>query len=187
MLTAIVGEEFGYNMGNLKTYTLTLVGYLDYLQGKKIYANYKLKFPYVQLKSFKEMVEVMKTLDNVTILLDELHTILDQYTILFHSTKKKTSEWLFKEIARQSRKRNLKIYYVNQTFADTHKSIRRITHRVWLTSKLHYDYQKCYIDDCFMPHLLEINDIKSMTVKYFKVLPQVFQLYDTNEIIEWDY
>lgn len=182
MLIGIFGNEFGYCMGNLKTYTLTQCLYMDYLGGATIYSNYNLFFPHKKITGFKMLLKVLKEVRNASIAIDEMHVYFDAYG----GVSKKSGGWFLKEFGRQTRKREVKMYVTAQSFADIHKSIRRIMIKVWITRKLHYDYQECTKEGCRVSHILEITDIKTGIIKHYKVNPKIFDLYNSDEIVEWE-
>lgn len=182
MLIGIFGEEFGYNMGNLKTYTMTWNLYLDHVAGMKIYSNYGLKFPHTKIHSFSELLQILETVENCSIALDELHVFMDAYS----GVSKKSGTWYLKEFGRQTRKRNVKVYLTAQCYPDIHRSIRRILLKAWETKKYDLDGKPCYDDTCHRNHILQIYDIKTNIKRYYYTNPEIFSMYDTNEIISWD-
>lgn len=191
MITGICGTDFGYNMGNLKTYTMTQIGVLDRLQGRKIFANYSLSIPYTPIKSFEQLIEVMETEGyNITILLDEISVYFDAYD----RPSKKDGSKDFKNFVRQTRKRGVKLYYTAQSFWDINLSIRRVTHRILLTQK--YDITRdglllCQSDRCYKPHVVEITDCKPYRDDvipkrepiYLPVNIKIFDMYNSEELI----
>jgi len=182
MLIGIFGNEFGYCMGNLKTYTLTHSLFLDYQAGNMIYSNYELKFPHEKITGFKHLLKILKSVRNCSIALDEVHVYFDAYS----GVSKKSGGWFLKEFGRQTRKRSVKMYVTAQSYADIHKSIRRILIKTWITRKLHMDYSECTHEGCIKPHILEINDVKTGLIKHYKVNPKIFELYNSDEIVEWE-
>jgi len=182
MLCGIFGDEFAYNMGNLKTYTMTYCLYMDYQAGATIYANYYLNFPFKQLKNFEMLVEALDDLYDVSVGLDELHVLFDAYS----GVSKETGTWYLKEFVRQTRKRRVKVYITAQNFMDIHKSIRKMLHHVWVSKKLHADFSTCENDMCHETHIQEISNYKNHEVRYFEVNPQIFKLYDSDELIPFE-
>jgi len=188
MLTAICGRDYTVNMGNLKTYTMTLLAKMNYENGEEIYSNYSLGFPYTPISSFLDLIDELDQRRGVTVLLDELSMYFDAYM----PPSKKDGTSAFKGFARQTRKRSVKIYYTAQTFMDIHKSIRRVTQNVYTVRKLHTDFKLCISDTCREPHILEItrnviieeNLFPITKPKYFNVIPEIFDIYDSEEIIE---
>jgi hypothetical protein len=128
------------------------------------------------------LIKILREMNNVVVLMDELHVYFDAYS----GVSKKTGTWYLKEFLRQTRKRNVKFYFTSQTFMDVHKSIRRLCHKLWLTEKLHPNFSPCYDDFCYNEHIQKITDVMTGTYKYFKVNPNIFKLYDSNEIVEWE-
>ena len=181
------GLDYGPNMGNLKTYTMTLLGKANYDQGEDVYSNYTLGYPYTPITNFKKLIEELDQKKNVTVLLDELSMLFDQYVP--PSKGNGTSD--FKGFARQSRKRGVKIYYTQQSPTDVHKSLRRVTSVWYTTSKLHLDFTRCIDDECREPHILKIDSnvmredgLFPVNTKYYNVVPEIFDIYDSEEIID---
>ena len=79
MLTAICGRDYRYNMGNLKTYTMTLLAKANYEMGEEIYSNYTLGFPYTPISNFNQLIADLDQKRHVTVLLDELSMYFDAY------------------------------------------------------------------------------------------------------------
>lgn len=192
MLAAIVGADYGYNMGNLKSYTLTLMAYLDHRAGRKIYANYRLKgIPYEPLISLKHLNELMETEGyNISIFMDEAPVYFDAYD----RPSKKDGTKDYKNFVRQTRKRGVKLWMTAQSFLDLNKSIRRVTHKVYQTAKYDITDQGlilCESDKCRAPHMLEIQECKVIQEQlfpmrepvYIPVIPKIFELYDTEELV----
>jgi hypothetical protein len=192
MLAAIVGPDYGYNMGNLKSYTMTLMLLLDLRCGREIYANYSLNFPYQPVTGFNHLIELMEEKGyNISIGIDEIQVYFDAYD---RPNKKDGSKQL-KNFARQTRKRGVKLWFTAQSFMDIHKSLRRITHKVYVTQK--YDILPdgniilCESDKCRGPHMLEITECKVFQEQlfpmreplYLPVIPEIFHLYDTEELV----
>ena len=182
MLIGIFGEEFGYNMGNLKTYTMTWNLYLDYMNGMDIYANYDLKFKHKKIHGFSELLAILSEVENCSIALDELHVFMDAYS----GVSKKSGTWYLKEFGRQTRKRGVKVYLTAQCYMDIHRSIRRILLKAWETKKFDLNGAPCYDDQCHQPHILRILDIKSTVEKFYYTQPEIYEMYDTNQIIQWE-
>jgi len=187
-LTAICGHDFNYNMGNLKSYFMTLNAYMNYKNGSKIFSNYTLNFPYEQIYSLSELSKDLDSLNNATVLIDEIPVYFDQYM----KPSKKNGTSAFKNFARQTRKRSVKMYCTAQSFNDINLSLRKVIGTIWLTRKLHPDYSLCENDKCHKPHIIEIETVRAMynglrplrEPTYFPVSPEVFKLYNTDEIIE---
>jgi len=191
MLIGICGEDFSYNMGNLKTYTMTMYALLDYKMGRKIYSNYYLEVPYTTITSFEQLNEVMETEGyNVSIFLDEIQIYMDAYD----RPAKNDGTKAFKNFVRQTRKRGVKLYFTAQSFNDVHRSLRRVTHRILITKK--YDITNsglviCESDSCYNPHAVEITECMIVQEQlfpkqepiYLKVNPKIFQYYDSEELV----
>jgi hypothetical protein len=194
LLYAVCGYENGYNMGNLKTYTQTLMLFLDWKNGRKIFSNYELKFPHEKIYSFNQLIRLMdeEGKNNISLSIDEMPIYFDSYM----RPSKKDGTANFKNFVRQTRKRGVKLYYTSQTFADVNKSLRRVTHKIFMTRK--FDILEdgslllCERDDCYDDHVLELTEhqvrgeylIPVSEPIYIPVFPEIFDLYDSEEIID---
>lgn len=191
-LFAICGHDNAYNMGNLKSYTLTLMALMDYNSGRKIYSNYKLYgIPYEPLVSLKHLNSLMEDEGyNISIFMDEAQVYFDAYD----RPSKKDGTKDYKNFVRQTRKRGVKLWMTAQSFLDLNKSIRRVTHKVYVTAK--YDIvsgnlKPCESDTCTDPHMLELTECKVRQDElfpmsepvYFPVIPAIFDMYDTEELV----
>ena len=186
-LIALVGAEYEYNMGNLKTYTMTLFTKLDHDNKRKIYANYSLfGMDYTKVLTLNELLDIVENQRDITICLDEFHTIWDCYS---RPTKKDGTKSLH-TLIRQVRKRRTKLYYTAQSIMDIPLSVRKMTQYIYQLRKLHTDFSVCCKDECRKPHIQEITPIflggdnyMHGTSKYFPVNTDVFDMYDSEELI----
>jgi len=187
MLICICGNDFGYNMGNLKSYTMTLMLYLDHLNGREIKANYWLGFPHEPVDSLNELLYKLDDMNNASIGADELSAWFSNYDR--PSNKDGTREIV--KFGRQTRKRGVKMYFTAQSWYDVNKALRRITHNIYVTAKYHPDFTLCYDDDCRKPHLLGITPCRAVDddliplgpEQFYPVIPEIFEVYDTEQII----
>ena len=182
MIIGVVGDNFSYNMGNLKTYTMTHCLYSDFLNGYKIFSTYGLNFPHTKLTCMGSLIKILKECKNVSIGMDELSVYFDAYA----GVSKKTGTWYLKQFIRQTRKRGVKFYFTAQTFDDIHKSIRRMCHEVWVSEKLDINMKPCISDGCHAAHIQKITNVKTGLTRYVMVNPEIFTLYDSDEIVEWE-
>lgn len=186
-LTAFVGLEGRLNMGNGKTYAMTSFTILDFLNNRNIYSNYNLNgIIYNKIYSFKHLVSLMEKMKNATCCIDEFSALWDCYS----NPSKKDGTSDFKNFARQARKRELKIYYTAQTYSDIPKAIRKVTQYVYLVRKFHENGAECTLEQCYVPHILGIYPLipdktgyTLGTPIYYKMNPELFKYYDTNELI----
>lgn len=189
MLYAFCGIDNGYNMGNLKSCTMTLFTLLDYYNGLEIYANYGLEIPHKKIHSIKELMYKMDSLDsNIVLAFDELGIWFDSYC----RPSKKDGTSMLKNFARQTRKRNVKMYYTAQTFFDINKSLRKITSKIYIIKKLHEDFTECIDDECHEQHIAEITPVRANNNEiepighpvYIRIPKEIFDVYNTNELID---
>lgn len=186
-LTAFVGSEYGFNMGNLKTYSMTLFTKLDSEQNRKIVTNYTLKgIPYKKVMTINDLLDEVIDNPDVTISLDEFHTIWDCYSR--PSTRDGTAQ--FKTFIRQVRKRKTKLNITAQSIFDIPLTMRKMIQYIYQVRKLHTDYTECCLDDCYREHIQELTPIFLSGSnymlgdrKYYPVIPEIFNMYDTDELI----
>lgn len=192
MLCCICGSDFGYNMGNHKTYTMTLMLYLDAKLGRDVYANYKLMgIPYQPIQNLKQLLVLMEDNGlNLSIGIDEFPVYFDAYD----RPNKKDGTKDVKNFVRQTRKRGVKLYYTAQSFYDVNLSIRRVTHKVIQTRKFDIvdgNLVLCERDDCYAQHILELQEcmvrgqdlIPSAPPVYMPVIKQIFSMYNSEELV----
>lgn len=166
--------------GNGKTLSLTFVGYVDYLNGRHIIANYKTSFgEYVSIDKIAEMV-LQENIRDTTILLSELQVYLNSLGV--NTTQLKE---FIGSVVGQSRKRNVDIHYDTQRYTDIHPRMRVQTDRAFLPRKYHLDGAPCQKDHCQEEHLIRVfqhdpyrkEPVVTLRASAFK------DLYDTNEIL----
>ncbi len=182
MITCICGQEFKNTKGNMKTAFMTWNMYLDQLNNRTLFSNYHLEFPFKYVKSFHELLEILKNIDNVSMALDELSVYFDCY----QGVSKHSGTWFFKNFARQTRKRTVKLYYTAQSFGDVHRSIRVVTDKIYVLRKLHECGDECIDEFCLDQHWLEVTEAKSGISNIYEVPLSLFDMYDSDEIVEFD-
>jgi len=201
----LCGEEYSYNMGNGKTATMVYLAMLDYLNGRKIRANFKLKgIEYDHLFSLNQTVVKMREgngetdIDgdligdtDSTYIIDELSTWISCY----ERPNQKNDGLALMNMAKQTRKMDIKLYYTSQTYGKIPKFLRELTHKIYVVSKCHYEngqYVKCEKDDCYQIHYIAIREcinqgdglIQPKPTKFFRLPVQIFDMYNTYEVVE---
>jgi len=111
-------------MGSGKTLTLTLLGYLHYLNGERIYSNYKVNYPHVPIRKPEEIEKIK----NGVFLGDELWAWLDS-----RSSPSKINKTISK-ILLKSRKRGYSIYHTAQFFMQPEKRLREHSDKIIVQS-----------------------------------------------------
>lgn len=189
---AICSKKGSYNMGSGKTACMTYMGLLDYLNGRKIRANYKLNgIDYEYQESLNHLIVNMREDKDSTYLVDELSTWISCY----EKPNMKNSGLLLMDMAKQTRKMDIKLYYTAQTFGQIPRFLRVLTHRVYIISKCHFingQYVKCEKDDCFEEHYIAIAEcvqegddlIQPKPTRFFRLPVEIFDMYNTCEVIE---
>lgn len=188
----ICGEDGSYNMGNGKTATMTYLGFLDFLNGRKIRANYKLKgIDYEYQPTLNQCVANMSEDHDATYLVDELSTWISCY----ERPSQKNDGLMLMNMAKQTRKLDIKLYYTAQTYRQIPKFLRVLTHKIYVIAKCHFidgQYKRCEKDDCFKEHYIAIREciqqgeqlIQPKPTVFFKLPNEIFDMYNTYEVIE---
>lgn len=160
--------------GSGKTLVLTLLLYLDYLRGRKIYTNFPVSFPF-EFIDIQKMVDLNIELENCTIGLTELHAIADSRL----SGKKQNI--LMSYFVLQSRHRHVNFYYDSQFGGQVDKRIRTNVDVDIVCENLYFDYDNDGLNDTFR---IVIHDRRFgfYQQKYFYGKP-IFQMYNGNVII----
>ena len=171
MITGFIG-----NMGSGKTLSIVRETLKYFEQGYKIYSNFELTIPYTQL-NFDElfkMAENQDKLNNVVILLDEVHILLDSRGSM-KKANKVVSFWL-----NQTRKMGVKLFYTTQHIHQIDKRLRSGTDififcEGWKYLKNKKEYFIC------VNKVTNGDDVRQETF----VGNKFFKFYDTNQIISF--
>ena len=183
MITAVVGifekiSESGIR-GNGKSLTMSYYLYKDFLEGRRIYANYKLNFPSTKL-NINDLTKLIlkEELQNISIGFDEIQVVLNSI-----GTKKEVLGPIDRLIS-QTRKRNVDVYYTTQRFRNVHIRLRQQTDIVLQPYKVHVDNSICYVDRCKKKHKIIVKSVYPFETNYLELNCQkIGELYDSNEII----
>lgn len=163
-LIGIVGE-----LGAGKTLGLTYLAARNYAQGRKIYANYGLKIPFIPVRN-PEQIMSMK---DGFFAADELWTWADSR--LSGSKKNK----FITPILAKSRKRGIHIGYTTQYFKQVDIRIRMVTDFI-AVPKINNEGTKCYL------YVYQHPAMNLMKVYKFPTA-QIYPLYDTKEeVVEFN-
>lgn len=181
MIIAYVGT-----VGGGKTCSAVYECYLYYRAGFKIYANIKLNFPHEPLthKRLFEMIKNKEQLQDVVMLLDEIHIALDS-----RSSMKKRNR-IMTYFLLQTRKRNVRLLYTSQHLHQCDKRLRDTTDIITFcknisnkTSTVLSDpNEPCYISQ---EAIFQWREGAVPLVKVIHANP-IYPLYDTREIVEFD-
>lgn len=157
-----------------KTLLLTLLLYIDYLMGRKIYTNYPVNFPH-EIIDIDKMIDLDVELQNATIGITEMHTICDSRK---HGRKQNLQMSYF---VTQSGHRSVNLYYDTQFNNTVDKRIRQNTDIDIVMEKLYIDSDGDGFTDMFN---ILICDKRFDTVieKIFYGAP-LFGMYDGDVII----
>jgi len=173
MIIGVIG-----NLGVGKTLCITTLGYLLYMNGYSVYANYHIKFPYKYLDSVEILSSIDKKSSKNVLLLDELwvsadsrHSQLDRNIVISRAIA-------------QSRKKRCIVFYTAQWISQVESRIKTLTNmllhpRIFL------------VDKNGVPVVLKISvyyreimgDLQYIKDIYLNTLGMC-SLFDTHEIIE---
>jgi len=169
--------------------TVLLVRYLkkDFLNGKKIYANFTLhtiNYEYLDIRNFlnKDSADKYK---NCTIGIDEITLCMD----CRRSSKKENIA--VSTLARQSRKRSLDVYYTAQSFDELDFRLIRYTSIFVIAERVYTEIK----DNSGNIKIVEVGNLRQYTVidcrkkeenvtRFTMDITKFFDDYDTDEIIE---
>lgn len=171
MIIGFIGK-----MGSGKTISMTREAFKYHLKGYSVISNFHLNFPHqeIEFEKLYEMAEAQEQLENVVILLDEIHIILDSRSGM-SKTSKVMSFWL-----NQTRKMRVKMFYTTQYLHQIDKRLRSGTDLFVFCDGLTVNKNgKKYFICC--------NEI-SMEDKVKKEIfigNDFFELYDTNQVIKF--
>jgi len=177
----VVGRQ-----GSGKTLLLVYKAYEGYLQGKTIYSNVHLNFPYKQL-NYEDIIECR--LKNAIVIIDEIHQLLPAR----FSASNKVSQKICDGFVSQLRKQDLELYGSTQFQRKVDIRIREekdyfyictryvYLNGVWIEAK----HTKEYAPSIPVLIKVEVQDQYSMDwIQYSMMANQVYGLYDKNQIIK---
>jgi len=188
MLIAIVGTyndlKNGSIRGNGKTLSAIFLAYKDYLEGKKIYANFYTTFG--QTVTLNELTNLFRDekLSNTTIIIDEAQVYLSNTGV-----KAKTLKEIINLFIAQTRKRNINIIVTSQRFLNLHKQLRIQCDIILIPTKHHLDKngqlgETCIKDNCIKNHAILIYNINQDCYLPYILNPlEIGKLYNSDEIV----
>lgn len=165
------------NKGNGKTLVMTLLLYIEYLKGKKIYTNYKVFFPH-EILDVQKMVELDVSLQDAVIGIDEMQTVCDSRK---HSRKQNI---LMSHFLIQTRHRSINLYYTTTYLGQVDKRIRENTDIVIISENLEVDSDKDGYDDMFRIIVRDERHLKMKVKTKIIYGKPVFDLYSTDYIVD---
>lgn len=128
--------------GSGKTLLMTILLYIEYKKGKKIYTNYKVSFPH-KIIDVKKMIELDVELQNTVIGIDELHMICDA------RRGGRKQNILMSYFILQSRHRSVNFYYTTQFDRQVDVRIRENTDINMVCENLYIDSDNDGFNDLF--------------------------------------
>ena len=188
MLIAIVGTyndiKTGSIRGNGKTMSAIFLAYKDYLEGKKIYANFNTTFGYTT--TLNELTELFKNeeLTDTTIIIDEAQVYLSNAGV-----KAVTLKEIINLFIAQTRKRNINIILTSQRFLNLHKQLRIQCDIILIPTKHHLTKNGqlsdiCIKDNCKKDHAILIYNVNQDCYLPYILNPlKIGGLYNSNEIV----
>lgn len=180
----IIGIE-GF-LGDGKTVFMVRCGKKDYENGRKLYANIGLKnIPFIPLhiEDFLE-TETADKFKNCTLLIDEITLFMD----CRRSSRKENIA--ISTLLRQSRKRDLDIYYTCQDLSETdlrlarYTSIFVIAQRCYMKININGEEKLKEIEDYRQYIIIDTRKRTDNIVRMNMNISKYYNYYDTNEIIK---
>ena len=173
MIAGFIGK-----MGSGKTLSMVREALKYHARGFKIYSNFHLSVPYEPL-SFDElfaMAENQESLDNVVLLLDEIHILLDSRSGM-RKVNKVLTFWL-----NQTRKMGVKLFYTTQHIHQIDKRLRSGTNFFIFCDG--FKYLRVEKDTLHFICSNYITDGENGRKEYF-LGDQFYGFYNTNEIVSF--
>jgi len=171
MISGFIGD-----IGGGKTASMVKEVYIKYLQGRKIYSNIKLNFPYTPITrdNLQEMATGGFNLNNGVLVLDEIHIYIDSRTSMSKSNR------IITYFALQTRKVGVDLYYTTQYIDQVDKRIRNLTNNLIEC----YTEVNSLTNEKFTLNIYRIRKINKVIVKKI-IFPTriVYDLYDTFEVV----
>jgi len=158
----------------------------DYLNGRKIYANFKLnniKYEKLNIQDFLDSTNSEK-FHNCTIGIDEITLFMD----CRRSSRKENIA--ISTLLRQSRKRSLDIYYTAQNLDETDLRLVRYTSIFVIAQRLYAKYNDGKIRELENYRNYTIIDVRKRQDNLTRInldISKYYNEYDTDEIIEGIY
>lgn len=180
MIHLVLGRQ-----GSGKTLFLVRQAYLCYLQGKKIYSNIKLNFPFNQL-DYQEIVDCKY--HDAVILLDEIAQLLPA-----RRSMRKSSVKICDGFLSMARKLNVEIWGTTQTPRKVDVRFREEADYVYFCDKYafnHNQWMKIIHNQNLplsVPIMISLDVIETITdrqLKYSFMGNKYFAMYDTRQIIK---
>lgn len=163
--------------GSGKTLLLTILLYLEYKSGKKVYTNYDVSFPH-EILDIDKLLKLDKELQNAVIGITEMHMICDAR----RSGKKQNI--LMSYFILQSRHRSVNVYYDTQFERQIDIRIRDNTDINIICENLYIDSDSDGLIDLFR---IIIQDKRFMPVEIHQKLiygKYFFEMYNTDYIVD---
>ena len=152
---------------------------VDYHNGRKIYANYKLNglaYEHIDPLSIFRIIEDNPTyFNNSIIVIDEMPVYFNAYDFSKEHIRQITGFFS------QLRKRNILLLGTAQYFKRLPMTIREQTKLIFDVSNYKYQSKKFYLDVSMVDGYYQEPIVQNVLIKD---LPNYFKYYDTNYIIE---
>ena len=171
MIAGFIGK-----MGSGKTLSMVRETLKYYNEGYTIYSNFHVEVPYEPLDFTKlfAMAEAQTPLNDVVILLDEVHILLDSRSSM-KKENKVVSFWL-----NQTRKMGVKLYYTTQHLHQIDKRLRAGTDFFCFCEGIKYLQKEREYFIC----VNQITDGDNVREERF-IGNKFYKYYDTNQIIQF--
>jgi len=157
----MISGIFG-NLGEGKTLLATYLAYKEAQKGREVYANLSLPFA-----KRLDTILGLKDVKDAFVVIDDIIPFLDSR----QSQKNVFMSW----ILNQSRKREVDIVYTSQVLSAVDLRLRFLTNLIFQTYLIAFPLFRIEVYNC------EGNLITSFRIKYD---PEIYNLYDTYEVVE---
>lgn len=181
MITCIFGAQ-----GSGKTLLLAKLGKKAHLKGKTVYSNFKVNYPYTQLK-FSDLEDC--NLNNAVVLLDEAHI----WGLDARSSMSKTNKKLTANFIPQVRKQGVNLFCSTQYPRQLDVRVRDNADFFYWIKKYLYNngvIKRVVQSSCFdkkIPLIIEVNFVRIEDEReghYFFIANDYYNLYSTSEVVK---
>jgi RecA/RadA recombinase len=171
--------------GSGKTLLLVALAYKAWKQGKTVYSNVALKFPYKELQ-YQDIIDC--NLKDAVCVIDEIHQLLPA-----RNSMSKINREICDSFISMIRKQNLDVYGTTQTARKVDVRFRDETDYLYICRKYAYEHGRWGAVehnqnlDISVPVLIDIEVTNTQNSKMINLKlkgNQFFKLYDTTQVIQ---
>ena len=170
-IIAVVGS-----MGSGKTLLMTYLAFQDFKDGRNVFSNYGLKFKFEPFnrKFLENYSNDGSGLMDCTVCADEFHIWFDSRNSMSKSSK------MISYMINQCRKRSVDFMFTTQTIEQVDIRLRRAISLIAYPKLYQVDKKR------FTLKVKYVYPSGVSRVVLYKDIQEIFKLYDTNEIIDFE-